>query len=121
MTPFDVTPATVAAIVGLIMTILFAYLPGLRVWYAALAVERQALLKLGLLILATVVITILAIYGGLPTTQPVTWYTCGSVILMLIITTAPGTQALLPQTRDAKIARLGREAKDRALYRTSQL
>jgi heme/copper-type cytochrome/quinol oxidase subunit 4 len=107
MTPISFTPEVIAGIVGFVLMLVFAYLPGLRVWYAGLKSEVKSYIMIGLLAVAAAVITLLSQYGIIPTTVPVTWLNCAKVILALLITNQP-TYQIAPKPADVKEAKLAR-------------
>ena len=109
MTPISFTPEVIAGMVGFVLMLVFAYLPGLRVWYAGLQTEVKRYIMIGLLAVAAVTITLLSQYGIIPTTGPVTWLDCSKVILALLITNQP-TYLIAPMTADVKAAKLARSA-----------
>ena len=100
----EFTPQVVAGIVGLVLTLLFAYFPVLRVKYAGLASEVKSGIMLGLLALTALVVTLLAQAGVIVTTEPVTWATFFQVLFAAIVTNQP-TYTLLPEAGDVKDAK----------------
>lgn len=60
MTPNQELINLVAAVSGFILSLLFAYVKGLRTWFAALETEQKALLQLGLSGLAAALIYLLS-------------------------------------------------------------
>lgn len=50
----------IAAVSGILLSVAFAYIKGLRVWFAALESEQKALLQLGLSALAAALIYVLS-------------------------------------------------------------
>ena len=103
------TPEVISGIVGFVLMLAFAYFPGLRVWFAGLASEVKSWIMIGLLLVAAVIITLLAQYGVIATTEPVTWLTCAKVALALLIANQPAYQ-LAPLTADVKAAKSARDA-----------
>jgi hypothetical protein len=104
------TPEGIAAIVGLVLMLVFAYLPGVRQWYAVLASEVKSYIMLGLLLLAEVVISLLAWKGVIVTVPPFDLATAGQIALALLISNQP-VYKLLPQAADVKALVLARDAK----------
>lgn len=47
------TSEMIVGIAGVVLSLLFSYIPGLRVWYAGLASEKKQLLMLGILVVVT--------------------------------------------------------------------
>lgn len=70
MTEF--TPELIAGIVGTVLTWIFSWFPGLRDKYAALRDYIKSLIMLALLAIASVAIYLLARYGIIATTEPIT-------------------------------------------------
>lgn len=68
----EFTPELVAGIVGVILSWLFGWFPGLNTWYAALKSEVKSGIMLGLLALVSVGVYLLAFYGVLQTAEPIT-------------------------------------------------
>ena len=102
------TPEVISGIVGVLLTILFSYFPKLRVWYAGLVSETKSLIMLGLLAVSSVTIYLLAFYGVIVTSEPVTWYTLINVLFVAVATNQPAYK-LLPQPADVKEAILDRD------------
>ena len=50
---FSLTPETLSMIAGVLLTLLFSYVPGLAPWFQTLAPEKKSLLMLGLLVLVS--------------------------------------------------------------------
>ena len=102
------TPVGIGAIVGLVLALVFAYFPKLRVWFAALASEKQSYLRLGLLLLAEIVISLLSYYQVITTVPPFSFATALNIALALIVANQP-TSVLLPETKDVTEARILRD------------
>lgn len=93
----------IAALVGTILTVFFAYFPKVRVWFASLEVEKQSLIRLGLMVVVT-----LGLYGiSFLYPPPYDMGTLLGVILALIVTNQP-VAALLPTTKDVRAAIVAR-------------
>jgi len=107
MNPISFTPEVIGGLVGLVLTLIFAYFPGLNVAYAGLKSEVKSYIMLGLLVAAAAIITLLAQQGIIPTTAPVTWLDFGKVVLALLIANQP-TYTLLPEAKAVKQAKLAR-------------
>jgi hypothetical protein len=110
---FTFTPEAISAVVGFVLMLVFAYFPGLRVKYAALASEVKSYIMVGLLALAAVTIWLLTIYGIIVTTEPITLNTLVQIILALLVANQP-TYAIAPEATDVKAAIVQR---DKALLR----
>jgi hypothetical protein len=104
------TPEGIGAIVGLVLTLTFAYFPVVRTWFAGLKSELKSYIMLGLLIVAEVVISLLAYYGVIVTEPPFTFNTALQVAFALLVANQP-TYTLLPEANDVKALRLARDAK----------
>jgi hypothetical protein len=95
--PIDFTPALVAAVAAVVLSLLFTYVPGLRVWYGALTSQVKSLIMLGLMVICAVAITALAQYGVIPAAHPITWTDCVVVVITwLVASQATFTLAPLP-------------------------
>jgi len=68
----DFTPELIASIVGVALSWLFAWFPGLRTWYANLKPAVKSGIMLGMLGLASVAVYLLAFYGVIQVTEPIT-------------------------------------------------
>ena len=101
------TPEIIAGIVGILLTLVFAYFPKLRVLYGGLQSETKSLIMLGLLVITALVITMLAQYGVLTTSEPITWLLFVKVLFAALLANQPA-YTLLPQAADVKEAKLNR-------------
>lgn len=106
---FAFTPETIAAVVGLVLMLVFAYFPGLRVKYAGLASEVKSYIMVGLLTLSAAVIWVLTIYGFIVTTEPITLTTFIEIVLALLVSNQP-TYSIAPEAKDVKAAIAERDA-----------
>jgi hypothetical protein len=100
------TAAFIAALVGTVLTVFFAYFPKVRVWYANLAPEYKAYLNLSLMIVVAGAIFGLSFTSIFP--PPLTWTQLLSVVVALILANEPVAQLLppLPDVRTARKAQL---------------
>ena len=108
MEPNVFDPEFISGVVGLILALAFAYFPKLSTWYAGLMTEVKSAIMIGMLLATTVVITVLTIYGVLPTTEPLTWFSVVKVFFAALIVNQP-TYVILPEkrsVRDIKEARI---------------
>ena len=103
---FEVTPASLGAIAGVAISLLFSYIPKLNVLYAELAPEVKRLIMLGVLLA-----TSLALYGLNCWGVIATGITCdknGIVqLIMIFISTLIANQSTLkitPQVAAVKVA-----------------
>jgi hypothetical protein len=96
------TAAFIAALVGTVLTVFFAYFPKVRVWYASLPAEYKASLNLGLMVVVAGIIFGLSYTTIFP--PPLTWTQLLSVVVALILTNQPVAQ-LLPAPADVTAAR----------------
>lgn len=104
---FEFTPEAISALVGFVLMLVFAYFPGLRVVYAALASEVKSYIMVGLLALATVVIWLLTVNGLIVTTEPVSVNLLLKIIIALLVANQP-TYAVAPETADVRKAKASR-------------
>jgi hypothetical protein len=104
----EFTPQVIAGIVGLVLTLLFAYFPVLRVKYGGLQSEVKSAIMLGLLALTALAVTLLANAGVIQTTEPVTWALFAKVLFAALIANQP-TYSILPEAADVKDAKALRE------------
>lgn len=106
-----VSSEILVGIAGVVLSLLFSYIPGLRTWYAALITETKQLIMLGLLVLVTGAIYALGCYGIVDT-----GIECGkagiiALVQMLILGVVSNQAAYLitPQTNDVVIAKALRD------------
>lgn len=111
MEPVMFTPEVIAGIVGLVLTLIFAYFPGLRQKYAVLAKEVKQFIMLGLLLLAETIICVLSYYGVIITEPAFTLNTALKVAFALLVANQP-VYKLLPQANDVKELVIVRDAKE---------
>ena len=107
MTPIEFTPTMISGVIAVLLSVAFAYIPKLRIWFAGLVSQTKSYIMLGLLIFTSVIIYLLAYYGILVTSEPVTVVTLIQVILTTIATNQ-GTYLILPEARDVVTARNAR-------------
>ena len=104
------TPEVLAMIVGVLLTLIFAYFPKLRVLYGGLQSETKSLIMLGLLLITALVITLLAYTKVITTSEPVTWWLFARVMFAALVANQP-TYNILPQAADVTQAKLDRLTK----------
>ena len=100
---FAFNPIAIAAGVGTLTAIFFAYFPKVRVWFASLEQETRSLINLGILLLAEVVISLLSYYQVITTVPPFSWEEALAIAGALIVSNQP-VQQLLPPTKDVVAA-----------------
>lgn len=101
------TPELIAGVVGVLLTVIFAYFPKLNVAFAGLASEAKSGIMLGLYLLATAVIYLLGLNGTIPVEVPLNWFDAVLIFFSLVIVGQP-TYTVIPEVkavRDAKIER----------------
>jgi len=103
------TPEVLAGIVGLFLMLVFAYFPKLRIWYGRLASEVKSYIMLSLLLVTAAVITALAHYGVVATTEPINWILFAKVLFAALIVNQPAYN-ILPKAADVKAVKLIRDA-----------
>lgn len=98
----DFTAAAIAALAGLIMSLIFAYLPVVREWYYGLDVDKRALMNLGLGVVVAGILFGLSFVPNIGLfSGPLTWQELLSVALALILTNKPVT-SFLPLPRSVR-------------------
>ena len=102
------TPELIAGVVGVFLTIVFAYFPWLRVRYGELKSETKSAIMLGLYLVATVTIYLLGLYGQIPVQVPLNWYDAVAIFFTLVVIGQP-TYTILPQAGDVKTAKMLRD------------
>lgn len=103
----NVTSEMIVAIAGVVLSLLFSYIPGLRVWFAGLVSEKKQLIMLGLLVLVSGGFFALGCFDILAT-----GITCDkpgviSLVFMLIsgIVANQATYLITPIAKDAALAK----------------
>jgi hypothetical protein len=102
------TPEFIAGIVSVLLTVIFAYFPKLRVAFAGLASEAKSGIMLGLYLLSTVVIFMLGLYGYIPVEVPLNWFDAVMIFFSLVIVGQP-TYNVLPEVKDVRDAKMERD------------
>lgn len=105
---FEFTPEVIAGIAGLILTLVFAYFPKLRVKYGGLESEAKSGIMIALLVFAASTIWILTSTGVIPTAEPVTWVMFTKILFSALITNQP-TYSILPKAGDVKAVKFLRD------------
>ncbi len=95
----EFTPELIAGLVGVALSWLFGWFPGLRTWYAALQSAIKSAVMLGLLAIASVTVYLLIFYGVLQTSEPITIWRLVSVFF-IATTINQVTYSLTPQAKD---------------------
>lgn len=105
----EFTPELIAGLVGVALSWLFGWFPGLRTWYAALKSEVKSAIMLGLLAIASVAVYLLVYYGVLQTGEPITIWKLLSVFFVAT-TINQVAYTLTPQSREVKQIKAERPA-----------
>lgn len=100
----EFTPELIAGLVGVALSWLFGWFPGLRTWYAALRSAIKSAIMLGLLAIASITVYLLVFYGVLQTGEPITIWRLVSVFFVAT-TINQTTYSLTPQTQDVRNAK----------------
>lgn len=102
------TPEFLAGVVGVLLTLIFAYFPKLRVAFGGLASEAKSGIMLGLYLLSTAVIFLLGLYGYIPVEVPLNWFDAVMIFFSLVIVGQP-TYSVIPEARDVRDVKLERD------------
>lgn len=106
MPDFALTPELLAGIAGAVLSILFAYIPGLNTWYARFIPEIKRSIMLVLLILSGAAIYAMGCAGWMDT--GISCDQAGVLRLVWILITAvmsnQSTYMIIPKTDTVKIA-----------------
>ena len=102
------TAEGIAAIGGLILMLVFAYFPKLRVWYGGLQGNVKSLIMLGLLAVVGVAVGLLSHFGVIPS-DPVTWEKIVGIAVALLISNQP-TYTIAPKAKDVIEAKIVRDS-----------
>jgi len=103
----NLTSELLVSIAGIVLSLLFSYIPGLRVWFAALAAEKKQLIMLGALIIVTGGVFGLGCAGVLDIGIPCDKGGVIAIIRLLILALIANqsTYLISPQTNDVIIAK----------------
>lgn len=107
----EYTPELIAGIVGIGISWLFGWFPGLRTWYAALKTEMKSVIMLSSLALSSVIVFLLVYYDVLQTAEPLTWWR----LLTVFFTASTLNQAnytIMPEPKDVKQEKAARLLED---------
>ena len=107
----QISSEMLVGVAGVVLSLLFSYIPGLRVWYAALKSEFKQLLMLGLLIVVSGAIFALGCYDILSTGIACDKYGAISLVWMFIaaLVANQATYAISPQPNDVIEAKAVRD------------
>lgn len=97
----EFTPELIASIVGIALSWLFGWFPGLRTWYAALKPAVKSGVMLSMLALASVAIYLLAHYGVIQLAEPITIWRLATVFFTASMLNQT-TYTLTPEASDVK-------------------
>lgn len=81
----DFNPQLLVAIVGTVLSVVFAKFPIVSTWYAALKSELKSLIMVGLLLLVSSVVYVLAANGVLQTTEPITIWLAVKIFVAAVV------------------------------------
>ncbi len=107
----EISPEVIVAGAAIILSLLFSYIPGLRVWYGGKSEEFKKLFMLGLLVVFSGSLFGLGCAGLLSVSLPCSkdgavqliWY------LGIAVATNQGAYLISPTTSDVKIAKFERD------------
>jgi hypothetical protein len=102
-----VTSEILVSIAGVVLSLLFSYIPGLRVWFGALVSEKKQLIMLAALIIVTGGVFGLGCAGVLDIGIPCDKGGVISIIRLLILALIANqsTYLISPETNDVVIAK----------------
>lgn len=103
----NVNSEMIVAIAGVVLSLLFSYIPGLRVWFAGLVSETKQLIMLGILVLVSGGIFALGCFDILQTGIACNKDGVISLVFMLIsgVVANQATYLITPVTKDAALAK----------------
>ena len=109
----EITPELLVGFAGILLSLLFSYIPGLRVWYGGLIAEKKQLIMLSLLILVTGGIFALGCFDILQISLACDKQGVISLAKMLVagLVANQSTFLLTPQTNDVVVAKQLRDDK----------
>lgn len=103
----NITSEMLVAVAGVVLSLLFSYIPGLRTWYAGLVSETKRLIMLGLLLVVTAAIFALGCYNlisiDIACNQDGLLKLVGLFVAGIVAN--QGTYLITPQTNDVVIAK----------------
>lgn len=102
-----VSSEMLVGIAGVVLSLAFSYIPGLRTWYAALVAETKQLIMLGLIILVSGAIFALGCYGILSVGVACDKYGAISLVWMIVLglTSNQAAYMITPAANDVVIAK----------------
>ena len=103
----NLTSEILVSIAGVVLSLLFSYIPGLRVWFASLVSEKKQLIMLGMLVLVTAGAFGLGCAGVLDIGLPCDKGGVISIVRLLILAVIANqsTYLISPRTNDVVIAK----------------
>lgn len=109
--PLELTPAVLASIAGILLSLSFNYIPGWNVKYGEMTSQMKSLIMLGCLLLTTGILFLLVKYGAIIPNQPANGW---SYFWMFIFAVASNqaTYNLSPATAEVKTAKAQRSPFD---------
>lgn len=106
----DMTPEVLSLVAGIVLSLMFSYIPKMNTWYAVQSEEVKKLIMLGLLLVVAAAVYGLSCAGYLPEAYAVACGEQGIVVLVqAFILAAVANQTaykLTPQLRAVKDAKL---------------
>ena len=103
----EVSSEMIVAIAGVVLSLLFSYIPGLRVWFGGLIAEKKQLIMLGLLVIVSGGIFALGCFDILETGISCDKPGVISLVFMLIsgVVANQATYLISPAANDVVIAK----------------
>ena len=107
----ELSSEMLVSIAGVVLSLLFSYIPGLRTWYAGLVAEVKQLIMLGLIILVSGAVFALGCYDILSTGIACDRYGVISLVWMVVLglTSNQAAYMITPATNDVVIAKQMRD------------
>ena len=107
----ELSSEMLVSIAGVVLSLLFSYIPGLRTWYAGLVAEVKQLIMLGLIVLVSGAVFALGCYDILSTGIACDRYGVISLVWMIVLglTSNQAAYMITPATNDVVIAKQMRD------------
>ena len=107
----ELSSEMLVSIAGVVLSLLFSYIPGLRTWYAGLVAEVKQLIMLGLIVLVSGAVFALGCYDILSTGIACDRYGVISLVWMVVLglTSNQAAYMITPATNDVVIAKQMRD------------
>lgn len=94
----DFNPQLLVGIVSAILSVLFAKFPVVNAWFAGLSSEIKSAIMIGLLLLVSAVVYVLALNGVIQTTEPLTLWLLAKIFFAALVSNQ-ATYTIMPESK----------------------